>query len=72
LRKIDYFLQVLDAVVNDAHQARGEARVAAGFFFRGSFEHEHALCPLRGGNGCAKRGVAAADDYDVVGHRSQN
>jgi hypothetical protein len=67
-REVDHPLQVLDAVVDDAHQAGGEARVAAGFFFRGSFQQENLLGSFRSGYRGTKRRVATAD-HDHVVHR---
>ena len=42
-------LDVVDAVVDDAHRARGEAAVAAGFVLGRGFEHQHGgACLARG------------------------
>ena len=60
LRKIgDQRLDVVDAVIDDAHGARGEAAVAAGFFVGRGFEHEHGGALLARGERCAIGGVAA-------------
>ena len=67
LREIgDQRLDVVDAVIDDAHGARGEAAVAAGFFVGRGFEHEHGGALLARGERGAIGGVAAADDDDVV------
>ena len=52
-------LDVRIAVVDDAHAAGGEARVAAALLEGGAFEDEHVRAALAGGDGGAQGGVAA-------------
>jgi len=58
--------EIIDALVRDAHRARGEAAVAAAFRVGGAFEHKHAGAALARGERRAECGVAAADDDDVI------
>jgi hypothetical protein len=68
-REVDQLGEVLDAPVGDADQPGGEARVAAGLLLRGSLQDQDPFDLLAGREGCAKGGVAAADDHHVV-HQS--
>ncbi len=58
-------LDVVDAVVDDAHRAGGEAAVAAGLVLRRRFQHQHRGALLLRRERRAKRRVAAADDDDI-------
>ena len=62
--------QVLDAIIDDAEGARGEARIAAGFIFRRAFEHQDLQATFLGCQGSAEGCIATANDNDVplVGH----
>ena len=57
--------QVLDPVIDAAERAGGEAAVAAGFLFRRALQHEHGDTLLGGGECCAKRRIAGADDDHI-------
>ena len=55
---------VVDAVINDADRAGGEAAIAAGFRFRRRFQHQHFGAVFLRGKSRAKGGIAGADhDY---------
>ena len=68
--EVDQRPQVVDAVVDDAHQAGGEAGIAAGLFLGGPLEYQHLLCSFLGRERRAQRGIAAANHDDVVVHQS--
>jgi hypothetical protein len=57
---------VLEAVVREAHGARGEARIPAPQLDRRLLQHDDVRALLSGGVGGGHRGVARADDDDVV------
>ena len=61
--------EVLDAVVDAAEGAGGEAAVAAGFGLRRPLEHEHRDLALGRGERRAEGGVAGADHHDIAGCR---
>ena len=66
LGELDERLEVLQPVVGEAHGARGEAAVAAGFLFRRALQHRHLGARLLGCESGAQRRVAGADDDHVV------
>ena len=60
--------EVVDAVISDAHRARGEAAVAAALGFdRRAFEHQHARPTFARCERRTKSGIATADYDHVVG-----
>src|SRR5262249_52788342 len=66
LRQIDQLREVVRAVVDDAQEARGEARVAARFVLGRALEHQHLLRRLLRRQRGAQGGVAAAHHDHVV------
>ena len=58
-------LEVVDAVVDAAHGAGGEAAVAPGLVLRRAFEHEHGDAVLRGRQRRTQGGVASAHDHHI-------
>ncbi len=52
--------EVVDAVVSDAHRARGEAAVAAALGLRRAFEHQHADAPLSRAASAAQKAALPA------------
>ena len=67
VRQVDERPQVVDAVVGDAEQPGGEARVAAGFVLGRAFEDQDLSTRLRCGQRRAQRRVAATDDDHIPG-----
>src|SRR5882672_7888354 len=67
LRQVDQLREVVGAVVDDAQQPGGEARIPAGLVLRRALEHEHALRRLLRRQRGAQGGVAAADYDHVIG-----
>ena len=59
------FSQIVDAVVDAAKGAGGEAAVTAGFVFGRALQHQHRNAVLRGGDRRAKRRIAGADDDQI-------
>ncbi len=61
----DQLLDVVDAVVDHAHRAGGEAAVAAGLVLRRRLQHAHRGALLARRQRGAEGGVAGADDDDI-------
>ena len=59
-------LDVVDAVVDDAHRAGGETAVAAGFVFRRGLQHQHLGALLLRRQRRAERRIAGTDHDDVI------
>src|SRR5438034_5133760 len=62
----DQHLDVVDAVIDHADRARGEAAVAAGFVLRRRLQHQHRGALLLRRERRAKRGITGTDDDYVV------
>jgi hypothetical protein len=58
-------LDVVDAVIDHADRTGSEAAVAAGFFFRRRFEHEHTGASFLRRERGTERGVAGADNDHI-------
>ena len=59
--------QILDAIVDAAEGAGGEAAIAAGFVLRRALQHQHRHALLGGRQRRAKRRIAGADDNHIRG-----
>ena len=59
------FEDILDAVIDDAHGAGCERRIAAGLVDRRGFQHNHGSALFVRGEGRTKRGIAAAHNDNV-------
>src|SRR5262249_58202043 len=59
-------LEVLDAVVDAAHGAGGEAAIAAGLLLRRAFEHEHRHALLASCQRCTQGALAAAATHHIT------
>ncbi len=58
-------LEIVDAVIDAAERAGGEARIAAHQLLRRALEHQHAGALLARGERRTERGIARADDDDI-------